>query len=104
MSEKNQNLFFFCSAVGKALQVVGGAPKLQTSVDCITAGRVVRLPGLVDIHVHVRDPGQTHKEDWSTATSAALSGGFTAVCAMPNANPPVIDRGSLLETLEVRLN
>lgn len=51
----------------------------------------VRLPGLVDVHVHTRDPGQTHKEDWSSATAAALAGGFTTVLAMPNTEPPVVD-------------
>ncbi|CAG0922534.1 unnamed protein product [Notodromas monacha] len=85
----------------EALQFVGGEPKLQTSVDCISAGRVARLPGLVDIHVHMRDPGQTHKEDWSSGTSAALAGGFTVVCAMPNTEPPVVDRASLVGALEV---
>lgn len=53
------------------------------------------LPGLVDIHVHTRDPGQTHKEDWSTATAAALAGGFTTILAMPNTDPVVADAASL---------
>ena len=55
----------------------------------------LRLPGLVDVHTHMRDPGQTHKEDWSSGTAAALAGGFTTVLAMPNTHPPVIDRPSL---------
>ena len=37
------------------------------------------LPGLIDIHVHLRDPGQTEKEDFTTGTSAALAGGFTTI-------------------------
>jgi carbamoyl-phosphate synthase/aspartate carbamoyltransferase/dihydroorotase len=56
---------------------------------------MIRLPGLIDPHVHVREPGGTHKEDWSTATSAALAGGFTAILAMPNTRPPVTDAESL---------
>jgi carbamoyl-phosphate synthase/aspartate carbamoyltransferase/dihydroorotase len=52
------------------------------------------LPGLVDVHVHMRDPGQTHKEDWASGTAAALAGGFTTVLAMPNTQPPVVDRAS----------
>jgi len=44
----------------------------------------IRLPGLIDIHVHLRDPGQTHKEDFLTGTLAALSGGFTTILDMPN--------------------
>jgi dihydroorotase-like cyclic amidohydrolase len=55
----------------------------------------ITLPGLVDVHTHMRDPGQTHKEDWSTGTAAALAGGFTTVLAMPNTNPPVVDAASL---------
>jgi dihydroorotase-like cyclic amidohydrolase len=57
----------------------------------------VTLPGLVDVHTHMRDPGQTHKEDWATGTAAALAGGFTAVLAMPNTTPPVVDAASLDE-------
>lgn len=54
----------------------------------------IRLPGLVDVHTHMRDPGQTHKEDWASGTAAALAGGFTTVLAMPNTKPPVVDRAS----------
>lgn len=50
---------------------------------------VIRLPGLVDIHVHLRDPGQTQKEDFLSGTSAALAGGFTTVLDMPNNNEPI---------------
>lgn len=50
---------------------------------------IVRLPGLIDIHVHLRDPGQTHKEDFTTGTSAALAGGFTTVVDMPNNAEPI---------------
>jgi len=55
----------------------------------------LRLPGLIDVHVHTRDPGQTHKEDWSTATASALAGGVTTILAMPNTTPVVGDRASL---------
>lgn len=60
----------------------------------------MKLPGLIDPHVHVREPGATHKEDWDTATAAALAGGFTAVLAMPNTQPPVTDQRSLDQALE----
>jgi carbamoyl-phosphate synthase / aspartate carbamoyltransferase / dihydroorotase len=49
----------------------------------------VRLPGLIDVHVHLREPGATHKEDYSTGTAAALAGGFTCVLDMPNNTPPI---------------
>jgi dihydroorotase-like cyclic amidohydrolase len=59
------------------------------------------LPGLVDIHVHLREPGGTHKEDFSTGTAAALAGGFVAVLDMPNNTPPVVDQKTLLRKVEL---
>ena len=56
---------------------------------------MLKLPGLIDPHVHFREPGATHKEDWDTGTSAALAGGFTTVLAMPNTKPPIFDAGTL---------
>jgi dihydroorotase-like cyclic amidohydrolase len=50
---------------------------------------VITLPGLIDIHVHLRDPGQTDKEDFTTGTSAALAGGFTTLVDMPNNAEPI---------------
>jgi len=55
----------------------------------------MRLPGLLDPHVHLREPGATHKEDWDSGTSAALAGGFTLVLAMPNTKPPIFDAATL---------
>lgn len=56
---------------------------------------MLRLPGLIDPHVHLREPGATHKEDFDSGTAAALAGGFTAVLAMPNTQPPLTDAASL---------
>ena len=56
---------------------------------------LIRLPGLIDPHVHLRDPGATYKEDWDSGTAAALAGGFTCVLDMPNNTPPVVDAESL---------
>jgi len=56
---------------------------------------LLRLPGLVDPHVHLREPGATHKEDFDSGTAAALAGGFTLVLAMPNTQPPLTDHDSL---------
>lgn len=47
----------------------------------------IAVPGLVDIHVHLRDPGQEYKETIETGTAAAARGGFTGICSMPNTNP-----------------
>jgi len=59
----------------------------------------MKLPGLIDPHVHIREPGGIHKEDWSSGTAAALAGGFTAVLAMPNTIPPIVDHSSLEQSL-----
>jgi len=56
---------------------------------------LLRLPGLIDPHVHLREPGSIHKEDFGSGTAAALAGGFTAVLAMPNTQPPLTDQTSL---------
>ncbi len=53
------------------------------------------------MHVHLREPGGAHKEDWDTGTSAALAGGFTAVLAMPNTNPPLTDDSVLQIVLAI---
>ena len=61
----------------------------------------LRYTGLIDVHVHVREPGATHKEDWSTCTSAALAGGITTIFAMPNTSPAVTDEESFEDALKV---
>ncbi len=61
---------------------------------------MLRFPGLIDPHVHMREPGATHKEDWDSGTQAALAGGFTMVLAMPNTQPPITDE----ETLKMALD
>jgi dihydroorotase len=52
---------------------------------------LVVCPGLIDLHVHLREPGFEHKETIQTGARAAAAGGFTAVCAMPNTDPPIDD-------------
>lgn len=63
-----------------------GSAALETDA----AGRYV-LPGLIDTHVHSRDPGATHKEDFAHSTRAAAAGGITTIFEMPNTLPPVSD-------------
>src|SRR5512135_1227380 len=57
------------------------------------------LPGLVDMHVHLREPGFEHKETIKTGTTAAIKGGFTTVCCMPNTFP-VNDNASVTEFIK----
>ena len=59
------------------------------------------VPGLVDIHVHLREPGFEHKEDIESGTRAAAKGGFTGVCSMPNTDP-VTDNGAVVEFVKSR--
>ncbi|MCL4267939.1 MAG: amidohydrolase family protein [Anaerolineales bacterium] len=61
---------------------------------------MLKLPGLIDPHVHVREPGATHKEDWDTVTQAALAGGVTTLLAMPNTKPPIFDEATLTLALD----
>lgn len=60
-----------------------------------------KFPGLIDIHVHFRDPGATHKEDFETGTKAALAGGFTTVLDMPNNSIPITTPGLLKEKQDI---
>ena len=59
------------------------------------------LPGLVDLHVHLREPGYEHKETIKTGTKAAAKGGFTSVCCMPNTDP-VADNPSVIRYIQHR--
>ena len=70
------------AAPGK-LKLLNGAADVQS----IDATGLIVAPGLIDIHVHLREPGQGHKETIATGTAAAAAGGFTAVAAMPNTIP-----------------
>jgi len=79
----------------EAISQYGLSPPVRPQIDCRTAHRVATLPGLIDLHVHVRDPGATHKEDWASCTAAALAGGITMICAMPNTTPAVTDAPTL---------
>jgi dihydroorotase len=61
---------------------------------------LVAAPGLVDIHVHFREPGQTHKETIATGSRAAAAGGFTTVVCMPNTTPPADNAGTIQYILD----
>jgi dihydroorotase len=66
----------------------------------IDARGLVATPGLVDIHVHFREPGQTHKETIATGSRAAAAGGFTTVVCMPNTTPPADNAGTIQYILD----
>lgn len=78
----------------EAMRLIGAFPPMKTHTDCMTSRRIKKLPGFIDVHVHLRDPGATHKEDFTSGTAAALAGGVTMVLAMPNTNPSIVDKES----------
>lgn len=73
----------------KDVMVCGGvfADKVSSGAKVIDAKGLVLAPGFVDMHVHLREPGQTAKESIATGTAAAAAGGFTSLLAMPNTTP-----------------
>jgi dihydroorotase len=65
----------------------GAGPQDTADIQVIDAAGLVLVPGLMDIHVHLREPGHEYKETIASGLAAAAKGGFTAVCAMPNTVP-----------------
>ncbi|HTA95149.1 MAG TPA: dihydroorotase, partial [Verrucomicrobiae bacterium] len=76
------------SAVGKNLPAPNG-------IEIFDARGKIICPGLIDLHVHFREPGQTAKENLATGTAAAARGGFTSVVCMPNTSPAIDNAGTV---------
>lgn len=89
----------------RTLGLAGGrfVPPGELGADAaeLDAKGLVAAPGLIDLHVHLREPGFEHKETIATGTRAAVEGGFTTLCAMPNTKPP-IDSTELLDLVRDR--
>jgi dihydroorotase len=75
---------------------------LSTTGEVIDCQGYLLVPGLVDVHVHLREPGFEHKETIKTGTKAAARGGFTTICPMPNTKP-IIDDTEKLKTLNDKI-
>ena len=78
----------------KIVKITGKEPKADSIID--VKNNFV-LPGLIDVHVHFRDPGLTHKEDFMTGSMAAAKGGITTILDMPNTVPPTTTLAALEE-------
>lgn len=85
----------------ESMRITGCNPAMKTHTDCMTSRRIIKLPGFIDVHVHLREPGATHKEDFASGTAAALAGGVTMVCVMPNTNPSIVDRDTFNQFREL---
>jgi dihydroorotase len=75
---------------------IGKRPSVPKSSEIIEAKGVIVAPGFVDMHVHLREPGQEYKETIATGSRAAAAGGFTSICCMANTHP-VNDNGAVTE-------
>jgi dihydroorotase-like cyclic amidohydrolase len=82
---------------GETIAGVGSRLRAPRGARIVDAEGLLVLPGLIDPHVHLREPGAEHKEDFLSGTRAALAGGFTTVLAMPNTRPALTDRGALAQ-------
>lgn len=85
---------------GKIVEI-GQNLTIEKGVERDLSGKIV-IPGLVDMHVHLREPGYEQKEDIASGTRAAAHGGFTAVCCMPNTKP-IIDNAVGVEYVKSRV-
>ncbi|MFQ6096786.1 MAG: dihydroorotase [Armatimonadota bacterium] len=84
--------------------IVAIGPRLRADdAETIDASGKIVAPGLIDVHVHLREPGQEEKETIETGTQAAVAGGFTTVCCMPNTEPP-LDRPEVVRELRRRID
>jgi dihydroorotase len=82
---------------GFVKKISQASPKARETIDA--TGKIV-CPGLIDLHVHCREPGHEEEETIATAASAAVAGGFSTICAMPNTHPPQDDEISILYVLQ----
>jgi len=74
--------------IGERIAAIGAPGTLGQAREHVDVSGLFLLPGAIDVHVHFREPGYTHKEDWATGTAAAAMGGVTTVFEMPNTHPP----------------
>ena len=72
---------------GQVAEIAAAGAAKSAADETLELRGLIVAPGFIDLHVHLREPGQTHKENIATGTAAAAAGGFTSVCCMPNTRP-----------------
>ena len=82
---------------GKVIKIAKDIEASSDKEEVIDAREKVVVPGLIDVHVHFRDPGQTQKEDLVTGSQAAIAGGFTSVIQMANTSPKIDSKEKIIE-------
>lgn len=82
---------------GKIVEIAKDIEASSDKEEIIDARGKIVVPGLIDVHVHFRDPGQTHKEDLVTGSQAAIAGGFTSVVQMANTSPKIDSKEKIIE-------
>ena len=82
---------------GKIIKIAKDIEASSDKEEVIDAREKVVVPGLIDVHVHFRDPGQTQKEDLVTGSQAAIAGGFTSVVQMANTSPKIDSKEKIVE-------
>jgi dihydroorotase len=85
---------------GDEIAAIAAPGALGPAREALDAAGLHILPGAIDVHVHFRDPGMSHKEDWDTGTAAAAMGGVTTVFEMPNTFPPTGTPEALADKFE----
>jgi dihydroorotase (multifunctional complex type) len=86
---------------GGRITAIGPADEMPPANERIDASGLFVLPGAIDVHVHFREPGFSHKETWTSATQAAAVGGVTTVFDMPNTNPPTSTPEAVAQKIEI---
>lgn len=86
---------------GGRIVAIGRGDAMPPARRTIDAGGRPLIPGALDVHVHVREPGLSHKETWATATAAAAVGGVTTILDMPNTAPPTATPAAVREKLAI---
>lgn len=82
---------------GKIAEIAKDIEASSGNEEIIDARGKIVVPGLIDVHVHFRDPGQTHKEDLVTGSQAAIAGGFTSVVQMANTSPKIDSKEKIID-------